>query len=340
MSNHLYTPAWSTRLGNLTAKSVLVMLCDAANNEGMSWPSVDSIARDTEINRRTVLRLMAVFGAMGLIERKKAMVSDRYGQRVVSAIYVNLAMLGTDLTEEFAAAYTQARLGGIPLFPFSSITPLGKADEEECLWDTPDGARGTPESVPGTLLSVPGTLPPHPLYGGTVIDPVNEPTSAGAANLDVALEPEQQEHLDRLTARGQETESWRAYYLGQNRKTLIATEAGAADERALKEKYPSQRVAISRVRLECGLAGEDGDELSEVLGRVFQDQEQMGVPVWRVAPRMIEAWKLQRCQGIKLRAKFGPLKFFKDGHWIDPQGWHWNTEAVERAAGASVGSVQ
>ena len=62
--------AYKTKLGNPTAKSVLVLLSDCANDEGYGWPSVERIAEKTEIAARTVMRILQVFVDIGLIEKQ------------------------------------------------------------------------------------------------------------------------------------------------------------------------------------------------------------------------------------------------------------------------------
>jgi len=119
-----------------------------------------------------------------------------------------------------------------------------------------------------------------------------------------------------------------------------AKDSEAGKDRELEREYPDIETALERVRKHCGFSWSKPDtELAQVMRQAFLDQLEIGKPVWRTASQMISAWKLQREQGTKLRARYGPMKFFSEGHWIDPQGWHWNTELIEREAGARVGSV-
>src|SRR3569833_2006258 len=54
--------AYRTRLGNLTAKSVLVLIVDEASPQGLAFVSVNNVARLTEICKRATLRILQVFG--------------------------------------------------------------------------------------------------------------------------------------------------------------------------------------------------------------------------------------------------------------------------------------
>ena len=128
-------PAYDTRLGNLTAKSVLVLIADQANAEGFCYPSLEFIVRSTEIRARTVRRVMEVFGQIGLVTKV-----DR-GPKRSPGFQLNLELLGTDLREHYALCYRAAR-----------GRPSGSGS----------GPRDTEEKVSGTAGTVSGTKPPHP----------------------------------------------------------------------------------------------------------------------------------------------------------------------------------
>ena len=350
MSNQLYRPAYATRLGNLTAKSVLVLLCDQANDEGLGWPSIASIVKGTEINRRTVCRILEVFSAMELVERKEAEINDRYGRRKVQAIQVDTAKLGLDLTEVFAAAYAASqgkvavpgRAGRWCLRDGESVS---ETDSDQSL--RPDDRSQRPEVGLRDREPVSETDPPHPLIGRPLTDPVlDPPLTRCARELETpAMDEGQAAHVVELLARGRNADAavWEKHYREQNlQKAVAASHASAkqaAEEEALRAEYPSLETALARVRKRCGFAwGGAGDELGPVLCEVFRDQEEMGKPVWRTAGQMVAMWELQRAQGSKLRARYGPLKFFRDGHWLDPSGWHWDNEVLKQLGETTAGS--
>ncbi len=348
MSSHLYTPAYATRLGNLTAKSVLVRICDQANDtDGLGYPSVARIAKDTEINPRTVARMVKVFAAMGLVKLFPMEINDRYGRREVDAIQVDLARLGTDMTEAFARCYAEAQ-GKV-------AEPAGNGgwylrDRKGAVSETGEVISETESLVSETEKVISETKPPHPLIGRTIIEPSLEPSLNSRAcapenGAPEELTPEQQEHLDRLAAEGRPeslVELVKLQYAGQNAKSAEARavrDADAAKDAELAREYPDLETALAKMRKRCGFAWAEGDELGPVLRQVFRDQEELGKPVWRTAAQMIAAWALQRRQGTRLRARYGPMKFFRDGHWLDPQGWHWNTALLELEGGANVGTL-
>jgi hypothetical protein len=86
--------AYRTRLGNLTAKSVLVLIVDEANAEGLAFVGLDRVATLTEINKRTTLRMIQIFGVIDLVNRTEASLKGK----VLPAFQVNLTRLGLDLS--------------------------------------------------------------------------------------------------------------------------------------------------------------------------------------------------------------------------------------------------
>jgi hypothetical protein len=157
--------AYRTRLGNLTAKSVLVLIVDEANAEGLAFVGLDRVASLTEINKRTTLRIVQVFGEIDLVNRTEASLKGR----VLPAFQVNLAKLGLDLASEFEQAHRRAQR---------------KVAGAECLRDMRASVSATLQSVSATSRSVSETLPPHPLLGGPLVFPLRSrpqtPTDVGA----------------------------------------------------------------------------------------------------------------------------------------------------------------
>jgi len=58
--------------------SVLRLLADRANENGVCWPSVARIAKETNLSRRTVFRALADLEALDLIERRYTGRSSTY----------------------------------------------------------------------------------------------------------------------------------------------------------------------------------------------------------------------------------------------------------------------
>jgi hypothetical protein len=154
------TPAWKTVLGNAMAKSVLAKMADHVNPGGVGFPSLETIAAATEINIRTVMRIVQVFRVMGLFTR-----IDR--GRKKPAWQIDLTMLERDLSREFAETYAQ--LQGKPV-------NQRRLKGAGCRSDSDDGVAATVRSVAATARGVAATVPPHPHIGGTVTEPPWEPS--------------------------------------------------------------------------------------------------------------------------------------------------------------------
>lgn len=72
MSFKLMAQAMDIKTGSSTTKLVLLKLCDNANDQGICWPSQDTIAEQCEITTRTVISSLKKLEALGLatIEKK------------------------------------------------------------------------------------------------------------------------------------------------------------------------------------------------------------------------------------------------------------------------------
>lgn len=173
MSNDVTSPAWMTKLGNSTAKSVLALLGDYANAEGLGFPSIPTICDRTELSLRQVLRIMQVFQEIGLLNKFKVL---RPSGKFVQAFQLNMSMLKSDLREPFRVAFERAQ---------------GKKSVSETLVEKENASVSeTQESVCETSKSVCETLPPHPLIGGTVFEPFlnHPPTPASGGSVDSAVD--------------------------------------------------------------------------------------------------------------------------------------------------------
>lgn len=70
MSNDLLTLAWRVPLP-AGAKFVLVALADAANDEGVCWPSRDTLARMTGLSKSSVSEHLRALKSAGLVEQSR-----------------------------------------------------------------------------------------------------------------------------------------------------------------------------------------------------------------------------------------------------------------------------
>lgn len=71
MSIHLISQAWKTEVSSLAAKLVLLKLADNANDEGVAWPHIDTIAAETGMSRSSVFRALDELEKGGLVERQR-----------------------------------------------------------------------------------------------------------------------------------------------------------------------------------------------------------------------------------------------------------------------------
>ena len=75
MSYHAQDAIAELKVGNMTAKFVLMIVARYANGERVCWPSIDRLASDTESSRRTVCRSLSYLEKAGFLKRTK-----RYGK--------------------------------------------------------------------------------------------------------------------------------------------------------------------------------------------------------------------------------------------------------------------
>lgn len=70
MSIHVMNEVMRTRIGNSNQKFVLLMMADAANDDGAGiWKSLNTLAETCELSRRTIIRCIQELEDSGLIER-------------------------------------------------------------------------------------------------------------------------------------------------------------------------------------------------------------------------------------------------------------------------------
>jgi Helix-turn-helix domain len=69
MSVHATSAVWKTRVGDSSAKLVLLKLADNANDAGVAWPSRQTLARECEMSEKTVDRKLEFLVDAGLISK-------------------------------------------------------------------------------------------------------------------------------------------------------------------------------------------------------------------------------------------------------------------------------
>lgn len=71
MSIKIMTLVWDTEIGPATKRLVLLALADSANDEGMTWPLMGTLARRAACGLSTARRVVAELEAEGWLDRKE-----------------------------------------------------------------------------------------------------------------------------------------------------------------------------------------------------------------------------------------------------------------------------
>ena len=71
MSMLLMVKAMQTKVGNPLRKLVLIKLADNANDQGECWPSLQYIADQCEISKRSVIRHIDELCACGMLSKQE-----------------------------------------------------------------------------------------------------------------------------------------------------------------------------------------------------------------------------------------------------------------------------
>jgi len=108
MSAEIMSSAYKTKLGNSAAKSIVALLANQVNADGYGWPTIRLLHERLEVSARTVQRHIQVFEEIGLLGRKERR-HPLTGERLNDAFQFSLEKLGTDLSMEFAVAFSKAQ---------------------------------------------------------------------------------------------------------------------------------------------------------------------------------------------------------------------------------------
>jgi len=71
VSVHITAPVWKIKSLTMTQKIILLKLADNANEAGICWPSLSTIAEDCRCSVRTVSRAIAHFEGIDLIDHDR-----------------------------------------------------------------------------------------------------------------------------------------------------------------------------------------------------------------------------------------------------------------------------
>jgi hypothetical protein len=329
VAHQVVTPAYRTKLGNLPAKSILALLANDVNADGFGYPSIERMVRNTEVSRRTVFNVIRVFVKIGLIAK-----IDR-GPRRCFGTQLALDKLGTDLRKEFKAAYTEVQKKGDQ-----------KCDQffaKECRRDT---VAETLESVAKTPKSVAETLPPNPLIGVPVIEPLlfHTPIPPEGGVVDDDLDAEQVAHLERCKD-PERRKAWERVYREQNRQAAeerrkfeARRRQEIAEQAELESEIRDVATARAWIMRQCGFLDRGRRRgLVEILELVLAQEQEAGRPVRSTATELAKRWKKYQEVGADLVVRYGPARFFELGLWRNANTWHWDEKKLELRAAACAG---
>lgn len=102
--------AWSQRVAKSSTKLVLLALADRAGADDASYPSIETISNDTELNRKTILAAMKELISLGLIEDSGA----RKGQSGRVIVYRLLGISHRDDKQKKVPKKGQSQKGDDP----------------------------------------------------------------------------------------------------------------------------------------------------------------------------------------------------------------------------------
>jgi len=93
VSVHALSWAKRQKTGSPTRKLVLMTLADYANDNGVAWPSQQTIAAETELTDRSIRNALVDLEAGEFLKRESRPVRPN-GQRQTDLIYLNLSATG------------------------------------------------------------------------------------------------------------------------------------------------------------------------------------------------------------------------------------------------------
>ncbi len=138
MSMILMAKAMKMKVGNPLRKLVLIKLCDNANDEGECWPSIQNIAEQCEISKRSVIRHIQDLSSCGILSAQKRFVDAKQTSNIYTIV------IGENTT-------AKARVGLL-------IDGVGRGDTESLGGVTQSHWGGDTESLGGVTQSHPESI--------------------------------------------------------------------------------------------------------------------------------------------------------------------------------------
>lgn len=225
MSAILVGLAKKARLGgDTTAKLVLIVLADYANDEGMAWPSVDTLTREVEVGSRTIQRSLRKLEALGLIRKGDQSFASRYRVDHRPVVYRLLPNGVTSKTPRTALDGVTLTTPREPVDGVTPVTPRGtsRGDTHVAHGVTPVTSRGDTHDTQ-TLKEPPLEPRESRARGNSKLRPIGDWVPDGtlralAKQLNLDADTEFEKFRDRCLSEARTSADWPAAFRGWLRR--------------------------------------------------------------------------------------------------------------------------
>ena len=165
--------AWSQPTGRSSSKLVLLALADRADDAGMAYPSIATLAADTDLDRKTVMPALAHLERLGLVVcARGAGKSTRY-QLILTAVTTVEPVPKTGQVQETAPVPKTGPVSKNGTSPKNGTAPVPKTGPTS----PKNGTRTYQEPI--TNLKTPFIPPPQPsaevVADATVVEQTSKP---------------------------------------------------------------------------------------------------------------------------------------------------------------------
>ncbi|MCW0370250.1 helix-turn-helix domain-containing protein [Xanthomonas sacchari] len=174
MSTIIMSQCWPLQGLSVTQKAVLISLADQANDDGVCWPAIGTIARRCCMSERAVRSAMDHLESVGLLARERRFNSSS-----------NYTVTPAKYDETRAPGKGKRKTGKLVDCPASGAGDAPRAG------GAPDAPGDAPRAGRAAAGAGPGVRPVPPNRHITLIEPSGEPSfPAGLAAPPAAVDPE------------------------------------------------------------------------------------------------------------------------------------------------------
>lgn len=315
----------------------LLALADWANDDGWAWPSIDRLAVKSRLSERQAIRVVAK------LAREGALIVERGHGRGNTSRY--RVVVGTPAAE--TKGDTVSPFDGGKHDTMSPVHETEKVTFATVKGDICGSANRKNRQEPSEK-SKPSPTPPCKQGGESEKQKPRHEEKAHAraapAERNRKTAPSPAHRRDGADRRGSAVpvcerppgESGGSGGLGRGGRDVPragsggAAGGGAGGASGLRRREQ----AVQRVMLACGFADR---RLGLALVSAMVLGEREGESCEAIAERMIAGWQSYLEADEFLRFKWGPRKFFLQGHWRDDRGWPWDQQRLADDRRARVG---